>query len=414
MLLLKSYLSSYQSPPASCLELCQLLMQASNGERKAALQVLLTDPYAAEDLVRSAAWPHFCAHLSAMLSDAEADTALAGAAFLERVLKEARLCDAQSVAELFMALSSHICCTSAGQPHCPRYTDGSALGQDSAGSSAAKISQPSVQQQRQSGPTAKAGGACTSCDLSACGSQATAVAIPVDCRAAGHAPNSTPLGEPVATASHPAEANGGSGVHVPGQGSWQQASKPGACLQQAELGRSRTSQRHAADVCLPGTPEQLGEARAAQLRLLVRCLEALPKLWVCLKAPLMQSLWKSLAPLLFIHPQYQHHGCQATDNQQGACGQARQTCLDSVAGGTRPVRGGCKPGQPRVSGCASRPTPPAAPDIRLAALQGPLLELSLATEATPQHVKSWWQAWTVPVFSTRVSSVESSVIHIMW
>ena len=51
---------------------------------------------------------------------------------------------------------------------------------------------------------------------------------------------------------------------------------------------------------------------------------------------------------------------------------------------------------------------PAAPDIRLAALQGPLMELSLATEAPHQHVKSWWQAWTLQVFSTRVRPVASS------
>ena len=385
-------------------------MQASNEERKPALQALLADSYAAEDLVRSAAWPQFCAHLSAMLSDAEADTAMAGAAFLEMVLREARLCDAQSVAELFMALSSHICCTSAGQPHCPRSTDSSAMGQDSAGSSAAKISQPSVQQLMQSrSPTgAEAGGACTFSEIHAYGSQAAAVAIPVDCMAAGHARYSTPLGKALATASHSADADCGSGGHVPWQSSWHQLGEPGACLQRSELGQSRTSQRNSADVVLPGTPEQLGEARAAQLRLLVRAMEALPNFWVCLKAPLMQSLWKSLAPLLIINPQYQHHSCQAGHKQQGASGQARRTCLKLVTGGAQQVRGGCGPGQPRVSGCTSSDPPPAAPDIRLAALHGPLLELSLATEAPPQHGKSWWQAWTLPVFSTRVSSVARS------
>ena len=385
-------------------------MQASSEERKSALQALLADPYAAEDLVRSAAWPQFCAHLSAMLSDGEADTALAGAAFLERVLREARLCDAQSVAELLMALSSHICCTSARQPRCPTCHDSSTLGQDSAGSCAAKISQPSVQQHIQSGSTAgaEAGVAWTSSDIHACGSQAAAVAIPVDCTAAGHPWYSTRLGKPLATASHSTEGNGGSGGHGPWQGSWQQLSKPGACLQRSDLGQFRAPQCNPADVILPGTLEQLGEARAAQLRLLVKALEALPKLWVCLKAPMMQSLWKSLAPLLSIHAQYQRHSCQAEDNQQGVPGQARRTCPEELAGDKQPVRGGCQAGQPIVSGCTSRDPSPAAPDIRLAALQGPLLELSLGTEALPQHVKSWWQAWTLPVFSTRVSSVASS------
>ena len=383
-------------------------MQASNGERGPALQALLADPYAAEDLVRSAAWLDFCAHLSAMLSDAEADTALAGAAFLEEVLKEARLCDAQSVAELIMALSSHICYTSARQPHCPRSTDSSAMGQDSAGSIAAKISQPPVQRCMQSASSAgaEAGGACTLPDIRACGSQAAAVAIPVDCTTAGHAQYSTPLGEPAATASHSADANGGG--HVSWQSSWQQLAEPGACLQRSELDQCRTSQRNPVDVVLPGTPEQLGAVRVSQLRLLVRALEALPKLWVCLKAPLMQSLWKSLAPLLFIHPQYQHYSCQAADNQQGGSGHDSQTCLSPAAGGIPAVRGGCEPGQPTVSGCASMKPLPAAPDIRLAALQGPLMELSLATEAPHQHVKSWWQAWTLQVFSTRVRPVASS------
>ena len=387
-----------------------MLMQASNEERKAALQALLADPYAAEDLVRSAAWPQFCAHLSAMLSDAEAGTAVAGAAFLERVLKEARLCDGQSVAELFMALSSHICCTSAGQPRCPRSADSSARGQDSADSSAAKISPPPVQRYMQSGTPAgaDAGGACTFSDNCAYGSQAAAVAIPVDCTAAGHARYGTPLGKPAVTASHSADADGKSGGHVPYQSSWQQEGEPGACLQRAELSQSTISQRNSVDVLLPGTPEQLGAVRLSQLRLLVRALEALPKLWVCLKAPLMQRLWKSLAPLLFIHPQYQHHSSQAGDHQQGAPGHARQTRVSPVAGGVPAARGGCEPGEPTVSGCASMTSLPAAPGIRLAALQGPLLELSLATEAPPQHAKSWWQAWTLQVFSTRVSPAASS------
>ena len=385
-------------------------MQASNEERRPALQALLADPYAAEDLVRSAAWPQFCAHLSAMLSDAEADTALAGAAFLERVLNEACLCDAQSVAELFMALSSHVCSTSAGQPHRPRSPDSSAMGQNSADTSGAKISQPPVQQHVQSGSPAgaEAGQACTISDIHACGSQAAVVAIPVDCTAAGHARHSTPLGEQAATASRLADADGGGGGHVPWQRSWQQAGEPGACLQGSELGQSRTSQRNPDGMFLPCTPGQLGAARVAQLRLLVRALEALPKLWVCLKAPLMQRLWKSLAPLLFILPQYLHHSCQAGDDQLGASGHARQTRLSWVDGGIPGVRGGCEPGQPTVPGCASMGCRPAAPDIRLAALQGPLLELSLAAEAPPQHVKSWWQAWTLQVFSTRVSPVASS------
>ena len=382
-------------------------MQASNEERKPALQALLADPYAAEDLVRSAAWPQFCAHLSAMLSDAEADTALAGAAFLERVLREARLCDAQSVAELFMALSSHICCTSAAQPHCPRSTGSSAQGQDPAGSSAADFRQAPVQQHTQSTLTAgaEAGKACASSGICACGSQAAAVAVPVDCTAAGHASYSAPVGQAVATASHSAEAYRRTSGHSPWQGSWRHLSEPGACLERSHLCQFEASQRQSADVFLPSTPEQLGAARAAQLRLLVRALEALPKLWVCLKAPLMQRLWKSLAPLLLVHPQYQFQGCQAEEHQQGAFGQARPGCFQLVADGTTPLRAGSEPGQPRVSGCASMNCPPTAPEIRLAVLQGPLMELSLATEAPPQHVKSWWQAWTLPVFSTRVNSV---------
>ena len=52
----------------------------------------------------------------------------------------------------------------------------------------------------------------------------------------------------------------------------------------------------------------------------------------------------------------------------------------------------------------------AAHDVRLISMHGPLVELSLAGEASAAHAKSWWQAWTIAVSSTKVRSHEQHAL----
>lgn len=366
-------------------------MQASDVQRTAALQSLLADPYAAEDLLRSQAWPQFCACLGTMLSDPRPETALAGAAFLEKVLEEARLCDPQSVAELFIALSSHICSSSASQH--PGFRE------QAAGSLPAAQGQPRSPRK-----------------VPGCGSRAAL--------SAAAAVNAAPL-------------------------------------------------------------QLLAEARACKLRLLVKILEALPKVWVCAKAPMMKQLWRFLAPLLHIDARYhiqQAEQCsEAAPDAYRACEQGHAD-MDGLCTGCEAVESGgvCSLGQdqrsslqqsnghspvlcmdsrkPQLAGreaghvaCLHRGSAPAhaspvkqhaaahclqtiqhepasqttsadmgavpqlspALQTRLAMLRGPLVELSLAQEAPAPHAKSWWQAWTLPMCSTRVRSEAGCVAGLM-
>ncbi len=275
-------------------------MQADDTQRKETLQMLLADPYAAEDLVRSAAWSEFCGGLSAMLSDEEPDTAIAGAAFLDRVLEEARLCDSQSVAELFIALASYIFSSSLSRH------------QDAAGVLTAVTSNKSAIE-----PAACKAGT---------GLRSTA-AIAVDCRAAAHRQHSkSTVQQASATSASAARCNGSSpwpeqSMHAPSVTTVQ----PSPLSAQQERVRMHAKGMPAQHV-VPVSLEQMGEARACQIRLLVKMLEALPKLWVCLKAPMMRKLWRSLSALLLVEPVY--------DNQQAGHEWPEQAVCDNVDNGS--------------------------------------------------------------------------------
>lgn len=271
-------------------------MQADDEQRKEALQTLLADPYAAEDLVRSAAWSGFCDGLSAMLSDTEPDTAIAGAEFLDRVLEEARLCDSQSVAELLIALASYISSSSPSRQ------------QDAEGVLTADNSNKSASE-----PAAYKAGT----------GRRSAAAIAIDCRAAAHRQHSKSTEQQAsATSASAARCNGKSpwpeqSMHAPSVTTVQ----PSPLSAQPE-GVRMHAKGMAGQHVIPVSLEQMGEARARQIRLLVKMLEALPKLWVCLKAPMMRKLWRSLSALLLVEPVY--------DNQQAGHEWPERAVCDNV------------------------------------------------------------------------------------
>ena len=88
--------------------------------RKAALEALLAHRYAAEDVVRSSAWPSYCQALGSVLADADQEVAERAAAFAEQVYTEVRITCAQQLAELCMALAHFTAaCSERQQPEQP-------------------------------------------------------------------------------------------------------------------------------------------------------------------------------------------------------------------------------------------------------------------------------------------------------
>ena len=372
-------------------------MQANEAERPKALQALLADRFAAEDVVRSPAWPSFCASIGALLSDPQPDTAVAGVTFLERVLDETLLSDALSVAELFTALAGHLrsypvskkrLCMADRAPkpaHLPALNAPPAVPQVKSGRGAeSRVA-------HQSGPETQ-----TPCNARS-GSNSSAASIAVDCRAgSGHLQRdateelgSTAL---ISAASHNFIA------HFP-QHSLHAACRPAQELVTAPpqglcTGMLQNSIRGgdlAAQQSMLGSPR---EARARQFRLLGKMLEALPKLWVCLKPPMMRKLWQSLSALLLVEPQWDSMPAAASEGTARTPQDSRQPMIKPASR---------RKGTAEVAQALEAP----ALEACLVGMQGPLVELSLAQQPAMPHAKSWWQAWTLPISSTRVRTCTS-------
>ena len=390
-------------------------MQADSAQRKVALQALSADPYAAEDLVRSAAWPEFCAGMSATLSDPEPDTAMTAASFVGKVFEGVGLCDPQSMAEVFIALASHVASYTSQQEWdrgCePAATTEADVREEPAVHPACRKISRSVSYGRALGEPALI----AKDDMRS----SPATAIPVDCIAAGM---------PSARAAAQGQALG---------------ALPAAHSLAQKAPQREPNIKHATAAAAVLAPlQQLGDARAAELKLLVKALEALPKAWVCLKAPLMHKLWRALSSLLLIEPHYDV--CQAIGAaHEGGAGQDMQPCLQAASkhyqprqpADARSSEQGQNSGQMRreqksqasaaecrqpssikttdpagVSHGRAPPVQHAAHDVRLISMRGPFVELSLAGEASAAHAKSWWQAWTIAVSSTKVRSHEQHAL----
>ena len=377
---------------------CGVCSQADENERPKAVQALLADPYAAEDVVRSAAWPSFCASISALLSGPQPASVTAGVTFLEGVLEEARLSDPQSVAELFIALASHLRSTYASSNHSPAAESAAAPAYLPAVK--AKPTVPRVEfglSSRQAGKAHSYGAETDASSRESNLSNQAAANIAVDCRAANEPlQGGIPAEHASAALVSPASRRGICQLpqhSQPAQGTIAQEHHAAADQQQTPKPLQLSSVHAdgmAAQHSIPCSLDQMGEARARQFRLLGKMLEALPKLWVCLKPPMMRKLWRSLSALLLVEPQ-----CDSVPPAQAA-GTAQVEQQDDQQHTAEPAS--LQSSMPETAGelhCSGL-------GACLAGMRGPLVELSLALEANQLHAKSWWQAWTLPIASTRV------------
>ena len=372
-------------------------LQADEEQRPEAVQALLADPYAAEDVVRSAAWPSFCASIDALLSGPQPATASAGVTFLERVLEEARLSDPQSVAELFIALASHLCSTTASYSRLPTAESIATSALLPAVKAVPAVPRLGSGLSSRQDETADLSGPDTFVPSKACGgSNLSAAVIAVDCRAGKGHLQSAAIGEHGSTPQIAAASQNGTShlpqqsLHAQGATAQEHAAadqqQTPKTLQQGSLYADGMASQHSS----PSSLDQMGDARARQFRLLGKMLEALPKLWVCLKPPMMRKLWRSLSALLLVEPRCDSmpaaHAAGTAQTEQ----QDRQQSTIELAGLESSMHGN------------AGDLHPSAPGACPASMRGPLVELSLALEPAPLHAKSWWQAWTLPISSTRV------------
>ena len=384
---------------------CVSCLQAKEVQRPEAVQALLADEYAAEDMVRSPAWPSFCASISALLADPQPATAMAGTTLVERVLEEARLSDPQSVAELFIALASHLRPAPASNHRLPTADSHAKPAHLPAGTalpavprSESGVSSTQDEEARLCGPeTYKPPQACA-------GSKLTTALIAVDCRAAnGHVQGAaTPKHGSMAcisAASRSGVARSPERTLHPGGAP---AERDAAAPRQPTCSPPQQNSMHGGGAAAQGriaeSLQQLEEARARQWRLLGRMLDALPRLWVCLRPPLMQRLWRCLSAVLLVQPQC---GDVPAAGAAEAAHQQRNT--------QQPIKDPARLQRGRAV-CA-KDLQASALGSCLAGVQGPLVELSLAQEIPPLHAKSWWQAWTLPISSTRVRCCSTPHAH---
>lgn len=378
---------------------CVSCLQAKGEQRSEAVQALLADEYAAEDMVRSPAWPSFCASISALLADPQPATAMAGTTLVERVLEEARLSDPQSVAELFIALASHLHSAHASNHRSPTADSDAKPAHLPAGTALPAVPRSESGVTSKQDEEARSCGPETHMPPKACaGGKLNAAFIAVDCRAAnGHVQGAaTPKHGSAACIS--AASHGGAAhspehsLHAGGAPAQQDAAAPPQPSCRSPQQNSVRGGETAAQEGIPESLQQREEARARQWRLLGRMLDGLPRLWVCLKPPLMQRLWRCLSALLLVEP-----GCGAMP--AAAAAEAAHQRQNSQQPLEEPA---CLQPSEGVWQTHAKDHQAFASGVCLAGMHGPLVELSLAQETPPLHAKSWWQAWTLPKSSNRV------------
>lgn len=150
--------------------------------------------------------------------------------------------------------------------------------------------------------------------------------------------------------------------------------------------------------------------RAAAVKLLLRCLQALPRVWATFRDPLLQQLWDAVCPLLkrglcssasSAVQQPDHTGSIV---QQQTMDHSAAADLAHSSDGPSLSDAGCR-GLPPSEGCVSgaqQQRPGLETDApRLDAswhLCGPLLEMCAAEGWSGD----WWKAWTAPARAARV------------
>ncbi len=200
------------------------------------------------------------------------------------------------------------------------------------------------------------------------------------------------------------------------------------CMAMAAHFAASNNRRHQSEP--PAAAASEGDAaRRRVARLLLRCLQVLPRMWATFKPDLMQRLWDALCPVLRLSRSLDTGPCAIAANSapcwncessasrpdQAEHGHAaargwpevfladaeRQHGLDASRAGQAHCAGsmpgaGCDSGDAEIA----RGEKEEGHVQRVGRLQGCLVELC----ELPEWDASWWRAWTAPAMAARVSS----------
>ena len=323
--------------------------QVDPAKRKAAMLALSAHPYAADDLVNSPAWPTFCQSLTALLADLDVEVSNAAVDLADKVFREVRHSKPQELADLCLSLAAHVASGHAG------------------GSLAAcsRNDPPSTQQYRE-----RVSGDSTVKPVQ------PEIALCEDSFSHPTRDDSVGVGWPASQAGSPRQ--------------------PGICTAEAD-GQDRGER---------------AAARAAAIKLLLRCLRALPRVWATFRDTQLQQLWDALCPLLKLElcspasslAEQQEHGDNATFQPRMPLADARGSSpahssdgLFTGSGANTKLHSPCAGiAQHQILGVNGAVAVP-HPDGQLCGL---LVELCSAEGWSGE----WWKAWTAPARPARVCS----------
>ncbi len=191
------------------------------------------------------------------------------------------------------------------------------------------------------------------------------------------------------------------------------ASTPAPCDERGTILESTSAGASTTQPCTY-TAQETGDTasdraavRAAAVKLLLRCLQALPRVWATFRDPLLQQLWDAVCPLLKLHV---HSSPDSSMQQPDHSGRIveQQRMRHSAAASSGDQR---RPGDgPSLGDADCRDfggSVNAAKEQRLGAprlegsgeLCGPLVELCSAEGWSGD----WWKVWTAPARPARVS-----------
>ncbi|BDA45655.1 hypothetical protein COCOBI_07-4420 [Coccomyxa sp. Obi] len=317
-------------------------------KRKAAMHALSVHPYAADDLVNSPAWPTFCHSLTALLAESDVEVSTAAVTLAGKIFREVRHSKPHELADLCLSLAAHVASGHGG------------------GSLAAcsRKHPPSTQQD----------------SIAASGESSVQPVQPevASCEASdSHSTRDglVSMGWPASQAGGPTQAG----------------------MFTAEADGQNRSERAA--------------VRAAAVTLLLRCLQALPRMWATFRDPQLQQLWDVLCPLLKLEVCNPASGSA----QQLSCGEdaivqqrmhlaaasasCPADCSDGASigdGGHTEMHGpgaGVAVAQQQMLGVTGTVAVP-HPDGQMC---GPLVEMCSAEGWSGD----WWKAWTAPARPAR-------------
>lgn len=316
-------------------------LQNDPAKRKTAMHSLSVHPYAADDLVNSPAWPTFCHSLTALLGESDVEVSTAAVDLAEKIFREVRRNKPHELADLCLSLAAHV-----------------ASGQVGGSLAACSVNHPpSAQQYRD--------------------------------KASGD-PSVQPVLPKVASC-------GISDSHTTRDGfvgrGWP-PSRTGGPRQAGTLAAEEEGQNI----------RERAAVRAAAVNLLLRCLQALPRMRATLRDPQLAQLWDALCPLLKLElcsPAgslvQQLSNDENTIVQQrmhlSAASPADCSAGHSISSESRGPCAGVAVAQQRlvVTGAVAVPHP----DEQLC---GPLVEMC----STVGWSGDWWKAWTAPARPARV------------